>query len=381
MKVTVGQEALAAIVGRVCGPALERTSMPILNNLLLETEGKAGLRVSANNLTIGMSSVVACTVEKAGSITVPAKTLRDIAKAMPKGKDMTLEVDDSSFVQLRSGNGKVRYKVAGIDADDFPEMLAVGDDAVVVELEVSLLRSLVDATAHAVSPDEARPHLNAALLEAGDGVARLVATDGHCLSKHERPVNGVPTATAMIPKAMIQVLQPMLRELDDEEPVEVHVGRTVVMFKSELEGEEVVLAGKLTEARFPPYDKVIPKSSTGTLTVSREALTRALTRAGLISNGSGLAISVSPEGTLLSPDGTLTVAGDNPDVGEGEEEVVASFDGPEAITLGIDQRLLLNAVRAISNEDVQLKLNGVTDAVLVLGGDDDPLGIVMPMRL
>jgi DNA polymerase-3 subunit beta len=379
MKVTVGQEALAAIVGRVCGPALEKTSMPVLNNLLLETEGKAGMRVSANNLALGMSSVVACKVEKAGSVTVPAKTLRDISRAMPKGKDVTLEVDDNSFVELRSG--KVRYKVGGIPAEDFPELLSAGDDPVVVELAVSTLRTLVDATAHAVSPDESRPHLNAALLEAGDGIARLVATDGHCLSKHERPVNGVPKATAMISKAMIRVLQPMLKELDDEEPVEVVVGKTVVMFKSELEGEEVVLAGKSTDARFPPYDKVIPKQHTGTLKVAREAFVAALTRAGLVSTGKALAITVSPEGSLLSPDGTLKVRGDNPDVGEGEEEVVASFDGPEGFTFGIDQRLLLNAVRAVSDEDVQLKLNGATDAVVIVGGDDDPFGVVMPMRL
>lgn len=379
MKVIVGQEALAAIVGRVCGPALEKTSMPVLNNLLLETEGKAGMRVSANNLTLGMSSVVACKVEKAGSVTIPAKTLRDIARALPKGKDVALEVDDNSFTELRSG--KVRYKVAGIPSDDFPALLSTGDEPTVVEVQVSTLRSLVDATFHAVSPDESRPHLNSALLEVGGGVARLVATDGHCLSKFERPVNGVPDTTAMISRALLRVLQPMLRDLDDEEQVEVHVGKPVVLFKSELDGEEVVLAGKTTDARFPPYDKVIPKTHTGTLRVARETLIDALVRVGLVTTGKALAVTVSPEGSLLSPDGTLKVRGDNPDVGEGEEELVASFDGPEGFTFGIDQRLLLNALRAMVSEEICLKLNGATAAVVIVGGDDDPFGVVMPMRL
>jgi DNA polymerase-3 subunit beta len=383
MKIVVGQEALAATVGRVCGPALGKTSMPILNNLLLEVEGKTGLRISANSLSLGMTGVVAVDVEKKGRTTIPAKMFRDMARALPKGSKVTIEtIKEKQEAMVAIIAGKTNYKIASLPADDFPALLVTGDDTVSAEFTAGDVRALVNGVVHAVSKDEGRPHLNAALFTVEEGKLLAISSDGHCLSKAERPANGAPGFTTMLSRALLKQLGPLLADVDAEEPVEVQMSKDVVQFKVEVDGEEVGLVGKVTDARFPPWKKVIPTQHNGTIVVNKSDLSLAITRAMLVrSKGPAAVMTVSPNGSLLSPDGSLKVEGEDSNVGEAYEDVIASYDGPEDIVVAINTELMMNALGAISAEEIKIKMIDEGNALVITGSDEDPMGVVMPMRM
>src|SRR5205814_7482160 len=71
-----------------------RTTLPILNNILIETTSE-GLALSATNLEIGIRKVVPAEVATEGSTTAPARLLTDFVSTLPD-QDLELSLDGAT---------------------------------------------------------------------------------------------------------------------------------------------------------------------------------------------------------------------------------------------------------------------------------------------
>lgn len=378
MELTITRGELLQGLTRAQGVADRRSTMPVLANVMLESEGPGGLRVSATDLHLGVTGIVGARIEKGGSTTASARTLFDIVRNLPEG-EVRLSVDQSQWLEVRAG--RVQYRIAGIPAEDFPE-LPSSEEVEFFTLETEMLGRLIEQTYFAISPDEARPHLNGALFEGEGKTLRMVATDGHRLSLVEHNVEqgkGLFGFSMLLPLKAIQELKKLLDEGAGE--IEVGAAGANAFFRRHLPGlsegveTEVTMSVKLVEARFPPYDKVIPQSSVHQVLVARVPFLEALRRATLISRDKMVAVR------LTFAEGGLTVAADNPDVGEAREEIDARYDGDELV-VGFNGRYVMDVLSALSCDEVQIELSGPSDAcVLRPAGGGGFLGVIMPMRL
>ena len=133
---------------------------------------------------------------------------------------------------------------------------------------------------------------------------------------------------------------------------------------------------KLADEHFPPYNKVIPTKQSRTLIAARAPLVEALRRISLVANdkSGGVQLMIEP--------GTLKLQSQNPEVGEGSEEVDVDYAG-EGLRIGFNARYLLDALSALSHDEVALELSGERDPGVVrpVGGDSDYIGVIMPMRI
>jgi DNA polymerase-3 subunit beta len=138
--------------------------------------------------------------------------------------------------------------------------------------------------------------------------------------------------------------------------------------------EDIAIAVKLIDAQFPPYEQVIPKDHKKVITIDRARLIDSLRRAQLMSSETrGVKLSATREG--------VTVASDNPDLGEVREELDAEYNG-EAIAIGFNPKYVVELLGQMTADQVTLSLGGELDPGLIkpLTGDDY-LGVVMPMRI
>src|SRR5678816_4649145 len=169
-----------------------KSTMPILANVLLRTDGKDKLLVAATDLNVTVTAELACQVDKDGGLTVGAKHLHDIVKALP-GESLSLKRTENHYADIKAG--KVEYKVVGMPDRDFPK-LPNHREVKFAKVDAATLRDMIAKTFFSISTDETRYHLNGVLFECnGDGaraIGRMVSTDGHRLSKIERPLPGGP---------------------------------------------------------------------------------------------------------------------------------------------------------------------------------------------
>ena len=138
--------------------------------------------MTASNLDQTLRTRAAANVIHAGAATVPARKFLDYIKLLPAG-DIRIKLLDNSWVQIQAGRS--RRKMVGMVQENFPQV-PTPDKLNPVSLPVSVLRSLIAHTSVAVSAEESRYTLYAALLILEERKISMVATDGHRLAIAEQ---------------------------------------------------------------------------------------------------------------------------------------------------------------------------------------------------
>ena len=185
MRFTISREKLQEGLAAVTAAVPAKTTLPVLANLLIEPTDR-GIRLSATDLDIAVSTEVSADVETAGAITIPAKKLSEIARELPPSP-VKISASGEQRVTLECGRSK--FKLLGLPRDEFPTFPSVRfNDS--WRVKSGELQKLISHTAFAVSTEESRPILNGVLWELRDDRMRMVATNGHRLAKMELPVEG-----------------------------------------------------------------------------------------------------------------------------------------------------------------------------------------------
>jgi DNA polymerase-3 subunit beta len=345
-----------------------KSTMPILANVLLRTDGKDKLLVAATDLNVTVTAELPCKVDKEGGLTVGAKHLHDIVKSLP-GETLTLTRTENQYADIKAG--KVEYKVVGMSDRDFPK-LPNHREVKFAKVDAHTLRDMIAKTFFSISTDETRYHLNGVLFESDGNVARMISTDGHRLSKIERPLAGGPKLTQgiIIPRKGLMELRRALENAAGEVDLGIHHGHIFVRVR------EVALSVKLIEAQFPPYDQVIPKENDKVAVCPRLATLEALKRISIMSSDKTWGIK------FVLKKGSLQIASDNPDLGEAHEELDVSYDG-QPLTIGFNAKYFIELMTEMEGDEIKLELNGELDPGLVRPNDKAAgyLGVVMPMRI
>jgi DNA polymerase-3 subunit beta len=349
-----------------------KSTMPMLANVLLRTTGQgadARLLVAATDLNVSVSAELKCTTATEGGLTVNARSLHDIVTALP-GDELTIKRTDNAWAEIRAG--KVTYRVVGMPDRDFPKV-PEHREAPFVDVAPALLREMIERTLFSVCTDETRYHLNGVLFESNGTVARMVSTDGHRLSKVERQLAGGPQLSSgvIIPrKGLLELKRVLDAAAGGAGGFRIAI-KTPYLF---VHADDIVLAIKLIDAQFPPYEQVIPKDHKRTLVIDRALLIDALKRAQLMSSETrGVKFAMKA--------GTLTIASDNPDVGEVKEDLDAEFTGGE-LSIGFNPKYVIDLLSQMGSDQVVLELGGELDPGLFKPlGSDIYLGVVMPMRI
>ncbi|MFZ1865963.1 MAG: DNA polymerase III subunit beta [Polyangiales bacterium] len=378
MELSIEKAQFLRGLARTHGVADRKSSMHILSNVLLTAEGPDRLRLSATDLYLGVTAVAPANIKKGGTIAVSARTLFDIAKNLPDA-EVRWKLTDSHAVELSCG--KVRYRIPAMPGEDFPPLPNPGD-ADFAHLDAGVLSELISLTQYSMSHDDTRPHLAGTLFEGDGKVVRMVTTDGHRLSKAEHKVSGKGTMmnfSMLVPHKGISELKRLLDDVKaaksrGEEPVTI--GIATAGGNAFFRQEDLCLSVKLADENFPPYSKVIPSKQSRRIVAARGPLVEALRRISLVANdkSGGVQLMIEP--------GTLRIQSQNPEVGEGSEEVDVDYAG-EGLRIGFNARYLLDALSALPHDEVALELSGERDPGVIkpVGGDSEFIGVIMPMRI
>jgi DNA polymerase-3 subunit beta len=370
MKLTCSPDALSQALQVVSRAVSPRTTLPILNNVLLETSEK-GLRLTGTNLEIGIVNHVDAEVQSEGAVTLPARLLTEFVAQLHE-KQMVIELDVKTQTLNVNCGPYHNVKIKGIDAAEFPP-LPVHEDGIRVDLQQSELLPAIEQTVVAASSDEGRPVLTGVYTQLGTDTLTMAATDGHRLAVKTlkaRPAEGsTPSEGAaegadsvIIPA---RALQELARVLKGDGVVEMSMGksRNHVFFK--VEGVEVM--SRLIEGTYPNYSQVIPpEPANTTITLNTKELHERARAVAIFARDSANVVRIKTE------------AGE---VGSSEASVSAEIDGAD-IQIAFNSRYLLDVLALLGSEKAVLNFNGpLSPGVVRPAGKDDYTYVIMPVRV
>lgn len=368
MKFTIPREALLKPLQLVTGVVERRQTLPVLANLLIQADAQ-GLSLTGTDLEVEMIARCAVPIEQPGEVTIPARKLADIWRALPDGADVSVVVEGERAT-IRSGRS--RFTLATLPAADFPKVES-GDSDVVVNLGQHQIGKLIDQVSFAMAQQDVRVFLNGMLLEVGDNTLRAVATDGHRLAMASQTCetnaqSGVIKQAIVPRKAVVE----MGRLLDEEdENLSLQLGSNHLKVTK----GGVTLTTKLVDGQFPDYEKVVPKDASRVLSGDRDTLKQGFQRASILSNEKyrGVRLAISPD--------SLMIQANNPEQEEAEETVPVQFSGDQ-LEIGFNVSYLLDVLSVIDSDQVQMSVSDANSSALLEAMDDNnAVYVVMPMRL
>jgi len=363
----IEKDSLLQPLQAVSGIVERRHTLPILSNVMLETDGTS-LNLLATDLEIQIStSTVLDKPAAKHAVTVSARKLQDILRSLPEKTVVSLDAQEGRL-QLKAG--KSRFNLQTLPAQDFPKLAEAGNGSVSVRLPQKVLRQQLLLVQYGMAQQDIRYYLNGLLLQVEERQLTMVATDGHRLayaaSKLPQPMD---RSEVIIPRKAVLELTKLLVDREDE--VEINILPNQVQFQF----SGIDLVSKVVDGKFPDYTRVIPTNYKKHFVLDRVLLQQALQRAAILSNekfrGVRWVVTAS----------SLKIVCTNAEQEEAEEELEIEYNG-DALDIGFNITYLLDVLGNLDAKDVDCAVGDANSSMLMsVPGNKEFKYVVMPMRI
>ncbi len=369
MKVIASKENLSNALQLAEDIITAKTTMSILSNRLLETVDNH-LRIISTDLEVAIKILVNADITEPGAITLYAKKLTDIVKALPND-DIEISINENHIATIKSKNKEVKaeFKIKGLPRNDYPVLPEIKKEST-IKVPQKDLKSMIRKTIFAVSTEDIRSAINGVKLELKDKKLRFVATDGRRLALMEQEIDSeLEINDVIIPH---KVLNELLKILSDEGEMELSLSENQIYFKV----GEIEILSRLIEGKFPEYTQVIPKQYEKKVVFFTNKMFNAIKRVSLLTaekKTGRIKFSFNPN--------LLELSSSDPEIGEAKEEIEILYDYGE-FEIAFSNEYLLDAVTAIDTEKFIMGFNSSESAAMVKEeGSDNFFCLIMPIRL
>lgn len=353
-----------------------RSTLPIIGYILFEAK-KSGLKISANNLEMGITLGIKAKVEKEGSILVPAKTLSGIVAKLPDTK-VTFKLTEKGTLKITFGQSN--FNVHTLPPDEFPALPKVKEGKT-FNIEPSLFAGMVKQTIFSVSNNEDKYVLTGVLLDFGKSAQtgdnsnfRMISTDGYRLAKRGEKVKikeEVKGKVIVPAKALQEIHRIIDISKDDEEELRINFSSDQISFKY----KDVFLVSRIIQGQFPDYKQVIPKRTAIKINLDRKNFLESAERAAVIASGSANIVRFEIK------NGKLRLFASTPDVGTVDEVIEAQVKGDSGAQMAFNIRLITDVLKVIDTSTVNIEMSDkLGPGIIKQDGAIDYIYIVMPIR-
>ncbi len=369
MKFSVSSTDLLKKLQLASGAISPNPVLPILEDFLFELDDKS-LTVVATNLETSIITKVDVSSEEGGRLAVPARILLDTLKALPEQPISFVADVESGNIEVTSAYGK--YKLAGENAEDFPEIPMV-ENAESIGVDSIALINAINSTVFATSTDELRLAMTGVYFQVDFNKVIFVATDAHKLVKYTyNNIESEITASFIAPKKGLHLLK---NALDENGSVKMSFNKNNVFFSA----ENLDIVCRLVDAKYPDYNAVIPVNNPNMLAVNRMDLLNSLRRISIYAN------KTTNQVVLNIADASLTISAQDLDFSnEATEQLSCQYQG-DPMTIGFNAKFLIEMLSVLESDEVRFELSTPNKAGILVPADandhESLLMLVMPVMM
>lgn len=342
-----------------------RSQLPVLLNILIETKDNS-LKLSGTDLEIGIESTLPATIEEEGGITIPAKTFTELINSL-SDESVTLQTVNNTLEVISKRTRSVFQTIA---KEDFPKLYDELGEKIAVLAEDAIHTDLASVV-FASSTDTTRPALSGVLVQREDEGFLLVSTDGYRLSlKHYKVASSHASNSYIVPARVFKELL-AIKEKDKEIEMYVSQSSNQVLFSQ----GDTVLVGRLIEAEFPRFEKIIPSDFSVSISFDREEMQKAVKICSIFAKDAANIIKLSLKQDMI------VVSSQSPSLGENTVNVDAKLTGEEN-EIAFNARYLTDFFANIDAKDLIFEMTGpLNPGVFKIQGDNSYLHLIMPIRV
>lgn len=365
MKIIVLKENLKKAFSSVERAVGSGTMLPILKNVLIKTEN-GRIKIAATDLEFGITYWLNGKIVEEGGITVPAQVFGQLLNNTSTSK---LELSTKDLKLMIKTDSAQNY-LQGLKDDDFPIIPEV-ESKNVIEIKSEEFKKAVNQVVSAAANADQRPEMNGVLFWLDNNQLKLVATNGFRLAekivKEGVFKTEVESFKVIIP---LKTIQEAVKLCENENQIKITVDSHQILFNF----KEAVITSRLVEGNFPEYSDKIPTENISTVSLNKEELVNAVKLASVFVG------KINDIKVKAKKSGSFNISSNNANIGENNSSLKAKVKGEDQ-ELVLNWRYLLDGLKVLEGNEVELGLNGEANPVLIKNNKDTSyFYIIMPIK-
>lgn len=364
MKFTCNKADMNEAVNIVLKAVPGKTTMPILECMVIES-GNDELKLTTNNMSMGIETKFPAKVEEEGIILVNAKMISDIIRKLPD-EDVYFESDDQENILIFCG--KAKFNLSGKNHEEFP-MLPEIETSKKLTISQFTLREMIQQTIFSISHNENNKILTGELFEINGDEFKIASLDLHRVSirKIQLKENYEDLKVVIPGKTLTEVGKIFTGGMDDE--VDIFFSKNHVLFQY----DKTIIISRLIEGNFYNINQMLTNDYETKVTVNKKELLDCIDRATLLlreAENKPVIMNIKNDEVKMEM---------NTKIGSMDESISIEKEGKD-LRIAFDPKFIIDVLRVIDEEQVSLYLFNAK-APCFIRDDDSYIYLILPVNL
>ena len=319
-----------------------KTTMTILECILVDcTQGC--IKLTANDMELGIETIVEGTIEEPGVIALDAKIFLEIVRKLPDN-DITI-LSDNSYQTLITCE-KAKFNIPGQSGEDF-SYLPILETSDCVSISQFTLKELIRQTIFSIAANENNKLMTGELFEIKDNTLRVVSLDGHRIAIRRIELkDSYPDRKVVVPgKTLNEISKILSGEMDDQ--IDIYFSENHIMFKF----DDTTVVSRLIDGEYFRIDQMLSSDYETKVTINKKEFLSCIDRA-----------------TLL--------------VKEGDKKpiIIDIQEEGKDIMIGFNPKFLIDALRVIDDEEISIYLVNPKAPCFIRNEEESYIYLILPVN-
>lgn len=364
MKIVCNKSELVKGVSIVSKAVSTKTTMSILQCILIDAEGE-NIRLVANDLDLGIETVIPGTIEQKGKIALESRMFLDIIRKLPDN-DITITTDESLKAAITCEKSK--FNIIGRPAEEFTYLPQI-DHSDSIVLSQFTLKEVIRQTIFSISDNDNSPVMTGELFEINEDNLRVSSLDGHRISiRNVKLKNVYSSKKVIVPGKTLIEISRIIGD-DTEKNVNIFFTPNHILF----EFDNTLVLSRLIEGDYFNVDQMITRDYETKITVSKKDLYDCIDRSTLlVKEGDKRPIIIN------ITDGKLEIK-INSTMGSMHEDMDITKDGKD-IMIGFNPKFVMDVLRVIDSDTVDIYMVNPKSPCFVRDEEDSYIYLILPIN-
>lgn len=367
MKIRCSKQNLLSGINIVAKAVAAKTTKPILECIMFETMPD-GLKLTANNLNLGIETVIEATILESGTAAINQKFFFDMIRKMPDS-EISVETNDETF-KVEISSEHAHYSIPYFSGEDFPAITNVNKENS-IQLSQMGLRDVIRQTIFSIADNENSKAMTGEYFEVNENKLTVVSLDGHRISMRKIALKGDNSnVSAIIPGKSLQEISKII-DGNAEEAVTIYFEKAYVMFEFGV----TRVVSRLIEGEYFQIMHMLSMDTSLEMKCNRSDFMGMIDRASLLIQES----DKKPVILHVKNDNNLYIKLDT-NLGSFNDQMEIEKNGGEII-IGFNPSFLMDALRVIDDDKVNLYMKDSKSPCIIKDVEGTFAYIILPINI
>lgn len=364
MKLVCSKSNLLTGVQIVSKAVPSKTTMSILECILIDaTQGQ--IKLTANDMEIGIETVIKGEVVEKGIIALDAKIFSDIVRKLPDS-DITIETDSSFKTTITCE--KAKFNIIGKSGEDFSYLPEIErNDSIVVSQFT--LKEVVRQTIFSIADNDNNKLMTGELFEINEDELKVVSLDGHRISIRKIKLkNSYGSKKVVVPGKTLSEVSKILSG-DTDKDVNIFFTDKHVLF----EFDQTIVVSRLIEGEYFRIEQMLSSDYETKVRVNKRELLDCIDRATLLikeGDKKPIIINITDDNMELKINST---------VGSMDESMDIQKSGKD-LMIGFNPKFMIDALRVIDDEEIDMYLVNPKAPCFIKDAEEQYIYLILPVN-